>query len=248
MLRQLCRVVLWTVLALPQAGRPVMAGQAQPPKLHVEGRHLKDAEGRVIILRGVNKPGFEDCPDGWWNSPGGSLYSGIGVWRPQAIEANLDEVRRWGCNAIRFHTCIQWWKENPTTFRDRWRNVTYEKSFREMFKQVVRLAGERGLYVIVDLYSTAAGAAEQEPLPWPPYAKKPGSIGSEQEFLELWTTIARELARHARGQILSGVVAEVEDQRPRQSRLQPALECRGLVPAGGGHHLESGSAVDEGQL
>jgi len=189
------RAILWMVLALTVAGVfAVSAGQAQLPKLHVEGRHLKDAQGKVVVLRGVNKPGFVDCPDGWWNLPGGSLYSGIGVWRPQAVEANLDEVRRWGCNVIRFHTCIQWLKEDPKTFRDQWRNVAYEKSFREMFKQVVSLAGERGLYVIVDLYSTTAGAAGQEPLPWPPFAKNPGPIGSEQEFLELWKTMARELA------------------------------------------------------
>jgi aryl-phospho-beta-D-glucosidase BglC (GH1 family) len=188
-----CRVILGIVFAVAfRAGGPAEA--APPSRLHADGRHLKDAEGKGVVLRGVNKPGFVDCPDGWWNAPGGSLYSGIGVWSPKAVEANLDEVRRWGCNLIRFHTCIQWWKENPTTFRDPWRSVTYEKSFREMFKQVVGLAGERGLYVIVDLYSTAAGAAAQEPLPWPPFARNPGPLGGEQDFLDLWKTMARELA------------------------------------------------------
>ncbi len=163
-----------------------------PSPLHTEGRHLKDASGKVVILRGVNKPGFVDVPDGWWNLPGGSLYSGLGIWNPDAVKANLDEIKRWGCNVIRLHTCIEWWKENPDTFADQWRNVTYPKSFREMYKDVIRWAGQRGLYVIVDFYNMKRTSG-QESLPWPPHSEHRDVIGSREEFLRLWETVAREL-------------------------------------------------------
>ena len=167
--------------------------QRFPLRLHTEGRDLRDASGKAVVLRGVNKPGFVDVPDGWWNLPGSSLYSGLGAWDPAAVKANLDEIQRWGCNVVRFHTCAQWWKDNPETFQDQWRSVAYPKPFRELFKDVVRWAGERGLYVIVDFYNMEQGSG-QETLPWPPYSQHAGVIGSREEFLRLWEDVARELS------------------------------------------------------
>ena len=175
------------------------AGQAEPPvnptgRLRVEGRHLKDPSGRAVILRGVNKPGFVDCPDGWWNRPGDTLYAGIGRWDPEAVKANLKELKKWGCNVVRFHTCVQYWKDNPETFRDQYRDVTYPKPYREMLKEVIGSAGAEGLYVVVDFYNVKLGSG-QETLPWPPFSKHREVVSSRKEFLDLWKTVGRELGR-----------------------------------------------------
>jgi aryl-phospho-beta-D-glucosidase BglC (GH1 family) len=165
------------------------------PRLHTEGRHLEDAAGRVVVLRGVNKPGFVDCPDGWWNLPGENLYAGIGRWRPEAVKASLDEINRWGANVVRLHTCVQWWVENPTTFTNEWRTVTYPKPFREMYEDVIRWAGERGLYVIVEFYNMKWQSG-QETLPWPPHSDHADVIGSREEFVALWESVARQLGHY----------------------------------------------------
>ena len=57
-------VVLVGLAARALAAAPVSA-QGFPPKLHTEGRYIKDTSGKVVILRGGNRPGFSDLPDGW---------------------------------------------------------------------------------------------------------------------------------------------------------------------------------------
>jgi len=169
---------------------PAIAGM--PAKLHTEGRWLKDATGKTVVLRGVNKPGYVDVPDGWWNKPGGSLFSGIGTWNPAAVGANLDEMRKWG-NVIRFHTCIQWWKDNPSNYRDQYRDVNYPKPYREMLKDVIAWAGERGFYVILDFYNMKQGS-DQEAMPWPPFADHRDVVADRDEFVRLWAGIGKELS------------------------------------------------------
>ena len=86
------------------------------------------------------------------------------------MKANLDEIKSWGCNVVRLHTCVQWWVENSTTFTDEWRTVTYPTPFRERYEDVIRWAGERGLYVIVEFYNMKRTSG-QETLPWPPHSQ-----------------------------------------------------------------------------
>lgn len=125
--------------------------------LHVEERYIKNALGQTVVLRGVNKAGFEDFPDGWWNPEGGGLYSGAGVWNEMNVLYNLGKIKEWGANVVRFHHSMDFWVRQDLypTFRQRVRRVT-------------ELAGELGLYVIWDPYSVIKGGG-QPSLPWYPH-------------------------------------------------------------------------------
>jgi hypothetical protein len=105
--------------------------------LHVEGNCIKNLRNQTVTLRGVNQAGFADHPNGWWNPEGGSIYSGLGVWNPDAVKYNLDKMKQWGCNVVRLHTVIQWWLENTNNYR-------------QHIKDTIAWAGERGIYVIFE--------------------------------------------------------------------------------------------------
>jgi aryl-phospho-beta-D-glucosidase BglC (GH1 family) len=172
------------------------AGGRSATALQVEGAQLKDASAQMIVLRGVNHHGFVDVPDGAWEAPGKPLYSGMGHWEPAVVKQTLDEYRKLGFNVVRFHTIVEWWKKNPQTYKDPWRSVTYPEPYRQMIKDVIQWAGERGLYVIFDFYAmknTDGKHSGQETLPWPPYNRYPEVVGSRAEFIEIWKSVAREL-------------------------------------------------------
>jgi len=150
------------------------------PKLHIEGRYIKDAFGRTIYLRGVNQPCFLNDPDGMWNPEGGTVYSGLGIWSPDAVKYNLDGMKSWGCNVIRLHTSIQWWVENTSNYR-------------QHIKDVITWAAERGMYVIFDAYSVIGST--QYGLPWGLYIPESqrSIMPDSQAFVDYWATVANEL-------------------------------------------------------
>ena len=163
----------------------------------MEGAKIKDATGKAILVRGINHHGFVDVPDGAWDAPGKPLFSGIGHWDPAVIKGVLEEYRRLGFNVLRFHTVVEWWKENPQSYKDPWRSVTYSEPYRQMLKDTIRWAGERGLYVVFDFFAmknTQGKQSGQETLPWPPYNHYPDVVGSRAEFLAIWKSVAQELA------------------------------------------------------
>ncbi len=168
-------------------------------RLHVEGRHIKDSRGQVVILRGVNQPGFADTPTGLWNPKGGSLFSGVRRWGPDAVKANLDAMERWGLNVVRGHQAVRYWIDNEGKTRDGTKiGITY----REAVKEVVKLCADRQMYYIFDPYCIRGYGEEgsgQDPMPFPPYSiehqKKlvPPVIPGEAAFVQYWRDVATEL-------------------------------------------------------
>ena len=164
--------------------------------LHVEGAQIKDHEGKTVLLRGINYAGFVDVPDGGWDAPGKPLFSGMGHWDPAVVKSTLEEFHRLGFNVLRLHTIVDWWKQNPRSYKDPWRAVTYSEPYRQMLEDTIQWAGERGLYVIVDFFAmknTDGKQSGQESIPWPPYNRYPDVVGSRAEFVALWKSVAQEL-------------------------------------------------------
>ncbi len=171
--------------------------QALP--LHVDGRDLKDPSGKVVLLRGINHHGFLDVPDGSWDAPGAPLYSGMGSWNPAVVKQTLHQFRQLGFNVVRFHTVIDWWKNDVQTYQDSYRNVTYPESYRKMMEDTVKWAGQEGLYVIFDFFALKnvnGSQSGQESLPWAPWGKYPDVVKDRAEFEGLWESVARTLGHY----------------------------------------------------
>jgi len=158
--------------------------------LHVEGRYIKDIFNNTVILKGVNMPGFTDHPNGWWNSEGSGIWSGIGIWNPNLVKHYLDAAKMWGFNTIRLHTTVELWKNNPSS--GDFQGKPLQRPYRDNIKDFMRWAGERNLYVIFDFYNIKYYTA-QEHFPIPPYNNYPEIIGSQQEFVDIWVSVAEEL-------------------------------------------------------
>lgn len=104
------------------------ASQAQAASpLHVSGRHLRDAAGRVITLRGVNVAGNAKVPP----------------FVPAADPAIFDPLPGWGMNVVRL--LFTWEAYEPSKGK-------YESAYLDYYLGAVRAASERGLYVIVDIH------------------------------------------------------------------------------------------------
>jgi aryl-phospho-beta-D-glucosidase BglC (GH1 family) len=137
-----------------------------------------------------------DIPDGAWDPPGQPLYSGMGHWNPHVVKEALENYHRMGFNVIRFHTVVEWWKTNPITYQDPFREVTYPETYRQMMKDTVKWAAERGLYVIFDFFAMKniqGRQTGQETLPWTPWGKFPDVVRDPNEFISIWDSVAQEL-------------------------------------------------------
>ena len=154
-----------------------------PSALHTEGRYIKDSAGNTIYLRGLQKAEFADDPDGTWN--------GSPTWTDANVNAELDVMKSWGANTIRCIQSIDNWKYDL--------NQPYASiSNRDAIKRLLTFAGQKGMYVIYTGYRVTNyfNGGNQDPLPYPPYQTSSGAssvIGSKQDFIDWWTSVATEL-------------------------------------------------------
>lgn len=124
LLPALC-LTLCLTLFLP-AALPVLGQDAPPvlPRLRVDGNRLVDDRGEVVVLRGVS---FSD-PD---------RLEREGRWNRAYFEA----ARSWNANVVRFPV-------HPSAWRERGPDA-----YLRLLDEGVRLAGELGMYVILDWHS-----------------------------------------------------------------------------------------------
>jgi hypothetical protein len=155
-----------------------ISSQGQISPLHVEGKYIKDASGNIVILRGVNKEGFEDLPTGVWQNSAS--------WNPTAMHAELDAMKSWNINVVRSHQVCDYWKANTGNYR-------------QHIKDVIAYAASIGMYFIFDFYGVTNSqvGGNQDPLPYPPYQTSGGNpssiIGSQADFITLFGTVVSEL-------------------------------------------------------
>lgn len=154
--------------------------------LHVDGNQLKDASNRVVYLRGVNQPGFVDSPTGFWRPEGGSTFSGLDQWNPEAVKANLDEMKSWGINVIRCHQVGRHWVDNTRVYQ----GSDIGQAYKNNLHDIIAYAGERGFYYIFDYYSDEGYPNDhQDELPFQPYS----DLFSRTEFVQYWYEVAEDL-------------------------------------------------------
>lgn len=150
--------------------------------LHVEGAYIKDSSESTVRLRGINKVEWADSPGASWM---GVIVHDISSWNPTNVAAELDAMQSWGVNVIRCHQAIEQWLYNTGQHK-------------QMLKEFIQLAADRGMYVIFDGYSVRNyfNGATQDPLPYPPYQTTPGAdtiITSEDDFVDYVASVASEL-------------------------------------------------------
>ena len=128
--------------ASPQsASAPTAAGK---PLLVVDGKHFRDRDGRVVLLRGVNLSGGSKVPP----------------FLPVRSLSDLDVLPGYGFNVIRLGFIWEAFEPSPGDYRF---------DYLAMMRQVADAAWQRGLFVIIDLHQdgfsryTAYGAGDGFP-------------------------------------------------------------------------------------
>lgn len=122
--------------------------------LRVAGDRLLDAQGREVLLRGVNLGGDSKNPrTGEVGRPPGDFsdhreVSFVG--RPFPLEEadeHLSRLRAWGFNCLRLLTT---WEAVEHAGPGR-----YDEAYLDYYAEIARLAGEHGFYVFVDFHQDA---------------------------------------------------------------------------------------------
>jgi len=196
-----------------------------PSLLVVVGNKLQNQEGEIVQLQGVNQPGFVDCPSGFWRPEGGSTFSGLGEWNPDAVKANLDEIASWGANCIRMHQVGQYWIENTDTRE----GTPVGQAYKDNLKDIIEWAGERGLYYIFDYYCDYPYPNDyQDPLP---YGQSGSLFTTEAEFVNYWSEVAEYLKSYPN--VLFEIFNEPHSPATKEQYFTMAQDCINAIRQAG---------------
>ncbi len=123
----------WAFILLLLAAVPFSAGCSTSHSgtsfkaLHTDGPWIKDAEGRVVILRGVNAGGDSKLPP----------------FLPFTSETSASQLQSWGINCVRFVTV--WEGLEPT-------EGIYDTAYLDDLAQQVDWLTSRGIFVFIDMH------------------------------------------------------------------------------------------------
>ncbi|WP_374568627.1 cellulase family glycosylhydrolase [Ideonella sp.] len=109
------------------AAPPHAAMPAAPAPLHVDGPYFKDAQNRVVLLRGMNVSGTGKVPPF-------TLLSDA---------AQMTQLKTWGVNIIRL--TFNWEAYEPT-------RCQYDAGYLGAYETIARWAEAAGIYVLVDFH------------------------------------------------------------------------------------------------
>lgn len=101
-------------------------------RFETDGRWIRDAQGRVVLLRGINLSDEHKRP-----SASGSF---VPAWMGPDV---FQEIASWGLNSLRL--VISWEPIEPAP-------GVYDQSYLDVVVQWVEWAEQAGLYVIVDMH------------------------------------------------------------------------------------------------
>jgi hypothetical protein len=108
-------------------------------RVSVHGNHLVDGNGHTVVMRGINRPGFEAKPN--W------------VMTPSDVRA----MARWGVNVVRLPLSPNFWLK---------KGCAYDRRYRGRVDTVVRLLSQAHIYAMLDLHTvTPCGENNSYPMP-----------------------------------------------------------------------------------
>lgn len=177
-------------------------------RIHMDAGHFVDAEGRTVILRGVNLGG--DCklpyPDGGTHHPSDfSDHREVSfVGRPFPLEEadeHLGRLRHWGFNCLRLLTT--------------WEAIEHagpgqlDQAYLDYYTEVCRRAGEHGLYLFVDFHQDV-------------WSRMTGGSGAPGWIFEALGMDLRRLGE-ADAAIVMQQAYDYDDPRPRQEERYPQM-------------------------
>lgn len=123
--------------------------------IHVDGNRLRNDSGDVVQLRGVGLMGMEYTAVGGWN-PGNpfptvveSTWMALRNWRINAIRISLNETSYLGLKCVAPFTGPAYDKPGIIIDADPGHN------YKAKLKEVINRATQEGLYIILDLHTTA---------------------------------------------------------------------------------------------
>ena len=149
--------------------------------LHVEGEYLIDDTGRVVVLKGFNKHGFEDGTSGSWLVVNGTSTTS---WDAATVAANLDAMKLWGANQVRYHQALEWTAYGNDSY---WSHI----------QDLADLMIARGMYMEFDYYQVQAYGETHDNIrpyyPYPPFTNDTGVVASSDVFAQLFLNATKEL-------------------------------------------------------
>lgn len=145
--------------------------------LHTDGKYIKNSLNEIIYLRGINKHGFEDCPEAVWIDKDDNLF--WCVWDEDVIAQNFDAMKSWGINIVRMYDAVENWADDLNGHRAK-------------VKTISTLLSDRDMYLHYGFWNIFIGTG-QGVLPYPPHCPENPYIDSIADFVTLWEDVATEL-------------------------------------------------------
>jgi endoglycosylceramidase len=153
------------------------AATEAPAPLHVDGKFIKDSQGRTVLLRGVNISGDSKVPP----------------FMPITDAAMLDPLPGLGINTLRL--LFTWEAFEPN-------RCNYDSAYLQYYEQAVQWASQREIYVIVDFHQDAYsrysidGCGDGFP-EWAIYSAIERKVPNNGEACEGWgTKMLFDLSHH----------------------------------------------------
>jgi len=126
------------------------------------------------------------------------------AWSGYACKAHLDEMQKYGMNALRLVTAIDWWFLDGTWWTCS--GQTQYVEYKQHLHDILTWASERGIYVIICPYQVVnwntayeeGWPTVREGLPYPPYSNEGADqyIPNELAFVNYIVALASEYKGH----------------------------------------------------
>ncbi len=178
------------------------------PRLHIEGTRFVDAQGRTVILRGVNLGG--DCklpyPDGGTHHPSdfGDHREVSFIGRPFPIDEadeHFGRLRHWGFNCLRLLTT---WEAIEHAGPDQ-----HDEAYLDYYAELCRRAGDHGFYLFVDFHQDV-------------FSRMTGGSGAPGWVLEKVGLDRRQFDASDAALVMQDAY-DHDDPRPRQEERYPLM-------------------------